>query len=201
MSDADDVDAQTAARRAKTAAAIRRTLSGDKQAFGDVVALHQDGLFSLALGVVGGRDEASEVVQEAFVSAYTALKGYDPARPFFPWLCAICVNVGRKRLNRNKRRLDAPLCDRDEAGPELEAAADEALGPESGALSRERERLLRKALACLPAESREAVSLRYLSGLSLKETALALDLGVDAAKMRIYRALGTLKKLLPDDVL
>jgi RNA polymerase sigma-70 factor (ECF subfamily) len=106
---------------------IRRAQAGDAEAFGELVERHMRRAYFAALSLVGTREDALDLSQEAFARAYRARKSIDPARPFYAWLYQIlrrlCFNFVRDR-RAHTQKLDA-------AGAWLadEAASRAAPGP------------------------------------------------------------------------
>ncbi|MEO6207199.1 MAG: sigma factor, partial [Candidatus Limnocylindrales bacterium] len=86
---------------------IERALAGDLDAFNDLVRLHQDQLFALVVRMVPDRDQASDVVQEAFFSAFRNLAGFRGGS-VKSWLNRICVNAAMDTQRLRKRRPSQP---------------------------------------------------------------------------------------------
>lgn len=171
------------------AALIERILRGERQAYALLVNRYQDSLYRHALGMVGDRDVAADLLQDAFVKAYTRLDGCDPER-FAAWLFRILRN-GCKDWLKNRRRRNVPL---DE---EMAAAAD-GDDPETGYAATELFDVVQEALLTLPAAQREAFLLKHVEGLSYEEMAERVGVGVSALKMRVMRAREALQALLHD---
>jgi RNA polymerase sigma-70 factor (ECF subfamily) len=174
------------AREPSDAHLARLAAQGDDRAFGILVRRHQDGLFRLLRRYLGTADAAQEAAHEAFVAAWSALKRYDPERPFGAWLRTIAINKARdygRRLKLRRRLFGGPLPeDSASAWRDPAPAADEALA--------ERERLdaLDRAIARLPQGLKEPLLLTAFEGLSHKEAADALGLSPKAVENRVYRA-------------
>src|SRR5205823_13908444 len=124
-------------RAAETARLVRAARSGDRQAFGQIVELHQRAVTRLAYRLLGDRDEADGAAQDAFVKAWRSLGRFREECPFEAWLSRIVVNQCRDRLKRARRRvMDTPL-DLDVAAPsggvakQLDEAVDFAADPEA----------------------------------------------------------------------
>ena len=171
--------------------------------FGALVAAHQDRLYTIALRLLGDHRDAEEVAQDALVRAYRAMSGYDAARiralRLRPWLASIAVNLSRNR----RRRLDdrtPPF----QLEPILDAGGDAGFpdggaGPHDRAARRETIRTLAAALAELPPGPRAAVVLRHVDGLSVAETAAALDRPEGTVKAQVSRGLAALRLQLAHD--
>ncbi|HEX5589224.1 MAG TPA: RNA polymerase sigma factor [Candidatus Limnocylindrales bacterium] len=176
------------------AASLADDLDG---AFRTLVTTHQDRLYTIALRLLGDHRDAEEVAQDAFVRAYRAMAGYDADRirdlRLRPWLASIVVNLARNR----RRRLDErtpPL----QLEPIVEAGGeppghDERASPHDRAARRETIRTLAAALLALPPGPRAAVVLRHVDGLSVAETAVALDRPEGTVKAQVSRGLAQLR--------
>jgi RNA polymerase sigma factor (sigma-70 family) len=167
--------------------------AGRRDAFEVLVRRHKAGLYRFVRRYVGQGDDAYDILQNCFVSAWTGLERYDPERPFLPWLRVIALNKCRDFARRQKvRRLILKAF-----AAETEAASE--VPPVEGldTVDHEAERLSRldKAIARLPAFYKEPLLLTTVSGLSQIETAEELGTTVKAIEMRLYRAR---KKILSD---
>lgn len=161
-----------------------RAAQGDREAFGELVQLHQAGVFNAAYRMTGNRQEAEDAAQEAFLRAFRSIHTLDPSRPAGPWLRRIAVNVC---LNRLERREPLPLDD--ESG----LPAPEPL-PEPQTIARERSRQIRLALLTLPPRYRAALELRHFEELTYAEMAEALNRPMSDVKSDLFRA----RKLLAE---
>jgi RNA polymerase sigma factor CnrH len=169
-----------------------RAAGGEEVAFTALMRRHKDRLYRLIRRHVGDPDEAYDVLQESFVSAWGALARFDPYRPFYVWLARIALNKcrdrGRRLFVRRLLRGAAPL----------EAARDAPdLSPSPEALAADREALARldRAIAALPANLKEPLILTAIEGLSQAEAAEVLGVSVKAVETRVYRARARLAAL------
>lgn len=167
---------------------MARAKQGDQPAYEELVRMHSDIAFRVAL--VAGLDpaEAEEAVQEGFVKAYRALGRFRAGSPFRPWLLAIVANEARNRRRSAGRRARLAL----QVGA-TEASGGAAPSPEAATLDRERRSELLTALDRLPAGQRDVLACRYLLDLSEAETGAALGLRVGTVKSRTSRALDRLR--------
>jgi RNA polymerase sigma-70 factor (ECF subfamily) len=164
----------------------QRAAQGDREAFGELVARHQAGVYNVAYRMLGERREAEDVTQEAFLRAFRAMHTLDPERPPGAWLKKIAVNVC---LNRLERRGTLTLED-DEALPANDP------GPESQTIAREQNHLIRAALLSLPARYRAAIELRHYQELSYIEMAETLNRPLSDIKSDLFRARSMLANIL-----
>ncbi len=164
-----------------------RAAAGDHRAYAELVGRHKDGLFRLLRRFTGDPDEAYEATQEAFIAAWSALRRYDPSRPFPAWLRTIAVNKARDRGRRAavRRRLfgTQPFEDSSAlAEPVPGQAADESL------IERQHLQQLDRAIAQLPAGLRAALVLTAFDGLSQREAGEILGVSAKTVETRAYRA-------------
>jgi RNA polymerase sigma-70 factor (ECF subfamily) len=168
-------------------AVVRAVLAGDVELYRVLVERYRGEFGRYAAAMLGDPDAAADAMQEAFIRAYDALADCrDPDR-FRPWFFRILGNQCRTALGR--RRDTAPL---EEVDPPARERTDAAL---------ERSELAARldgALGRLTAEQREAFVMKFVDDRSYEEMAELLDTGVDALKMRVYRAREQLRALLGD---
>lgn len=177
-------------------ALIRRAQAGDTEAFGQLVERHMRRAYFAALSLVGSREDALDLSQEAFARAFRARKSIDPERPFYAWVYQIlrrlCFNFLRDRRTR-LRTLDA-------AGSWLaEEAADRAVLDPAAALERQEiRRAVAAAIDLLPAREREVIALKQFEGLSYKEIAALVGIPIGTVMSRLYSARQRLGQVLED---
>lgn len=179
------------------AALAARALAGDERAFALLMRRHKDGLYRFIRRYTGNRDEAYDLLQEAFASAWTALRRYDPQRPLGAWLRAIALNKCR---DWSRRRTVRRWLTRSDAldSPVGMALADEGPGPEASYAQQQQLSALDRALANLPAALKEPLILTQLEGLSQEEAGQMLGLTAKAVEVRVYRARRALTTALGD---
>jgi len=179
---------------------VEKAKQGDCDAFEQLVLDNQNKVFSLALRLVGDREEAADLAQEAFVKAWQGLPAFRGGSFFSTWLYRLTTNVCIDYLRKKKRReavepsvsLDDP--DSGWAEPFLWEQDPQRLLEQS-----ERGRALAQGLDRLPDWQREILVLRELSGLSYQEIGEKLDLDLGTVKSRIARARMNLRKILLED--
>ncbi len=159
---------------AELVAASRR---GELNAFGELVARYQEIVCAVSYGSTGDRALSEDVAQETFVAAWGALHRVRDGS-LRPWLCAIARNLGRKARRRTRR--------------EESIEVDEQLVAESNPFDElarsDSERIVRDALARLPAKDREVLVLYYCEDQSIRDVAQTLRIGESAAMQRLSRA-------------
>jgi RNA polymerase sigma-70 factor (ECF subfamily) len=163
---------------------------GDRLAFGHLVTLHKGPLYRLLRRYVGDADDAYDLLQDTFISAWLALKRYDPNQPFAPWLRAIALNKCRDYGRRRAvlRRVLGLFAS--------ESASSRAVEADSDPDSERRLAHLDQAIAALPSFYKEPLLLTLVSGLTQQQTALELKTTSKAIEMRIRRAKRRLRETL-----
>ena len=172
---------------------VARARDGDADAFGSLVARHQQAAFRVAWLIARDPGEAEDAVQEAFVKAWRAMPRFRADAPFRPWILRIASNEARNRA-RSTRRRDA-LALREAAAV---GTGDAAPSPEAAALSRDEAETLTRALDRLPERDRLVIAYRWLLDLSEAETAEILGVRLGTVKSRLSRALRRLREELGD---
>ena len=174
---------------------------GDLSAFEALVARHQKRMLNIAFRIIGDYDDACEVTQDAFVSAYRNLKGFRAEAKFSTWLTAITVNLSKNRLKRlavkHKREpvsLDAPI--RTEDG---EVMPDPPSNEPSVLERMEKQDVRKKVEDCIgqmEPDFRDVLVLRDLQDFSYEEIAGMLKVAAGTVKSRLFRARESVKECL-----
>ena len=162
---------------------VNAVLDGDKQAFGVLVKRYERPVRAVALDVLGDYHLASDVSQDAFVTAYENLAGLRKPTVFGPWLMKITRRCALDFVRRNQK----------EAPRELAVAA--AIVNPKGQLDEEKRWLLTSVMK-LPESERQAIMLRYFSGRSVKEVADILGRSVGTVTKQLSRAHRHLRNIL-----
>jgi RNA polymerase sigma-70 factor (ECF subfamily) len=175
---------------------MARLARGDKDALAPLVERHYRRLYRIALGYLRQREDALDVVQEAFVKVFQAASRWDGSADAGPWLSRVTVNLSIDRWRRNKRRGQtfSPLAE----GDHFEVLADTRPAPDSGVASRESGERLRAALSTLPERQRAVVVLRHYQELSLEEIATTLGMSLGTVKSSLHRALHRMRASLTE---
>jgi RNA polymerase sigma-70 factor (ECF subfamily) len=172
---------------------IARCRDGEAECFRPLVQRHQRVAFSVAFRMLGGRADAEDVVQQAFVDAYAALDrfaGEGRENAFRTWLLRIVVNRCKDVL-KSKKRTEEPLG--------ADVAADDAAfahapaDPEARVGAAEQRGLLERALARVAPKYRECLVLKDVEDLSYEEMRAILRLPITTLKIRVVRARAMLR--------
>jgi RNA polymerase sigma factor (sigma-70 family) len=166
---------------------VSRARHGDADAYGALVAMHQDMTYRTAYLVLGDAAEAQDAAQEAFVRAYRALGRFREGESFRPWLLRIAVNAARNRRRSAGRRRGLEVrvgtsLPRDAVAPSAEASV----------LAAERRAALVDAVNELSADDRFVIGARYFLDLAEAEIATLLGIPRGTVKSRLSRARGRL---------
>lgn len=186
-------DESAAAETADVARLVRLTLRGDRTAFEPIIVRYESRIMTLAVRLLGRRDDAADVAQEVFLRAFKYLHRADPRKPLEPWLFRIAVNVCRDVMRRRLQR-QSTFVDGEAAEP-IDQSSDPCAG-----LEREQQRvILQKALERLPEKERLAIVLRDIEGLSTADVAAILHSSettvrsqVSRGRLRLKAAIGQL---------
>jgi RNA polymerase sigma-70 factor (ECF subfamily) len=166
--------------------------AGDKAAFERLVLLHQRQVMGLALGILGNREDAAEVVQEAFLKAHLSLGALSQPERFRFWLLKIVANeaVGRRHAARRRRIITrlflAAQAERQSPEPQEKENADEL------------QRAIERAMRRLTDQEARAITLFGLEDLPQEEVARIMGCSAGAVRWHVHRARKKLRVLLKE---
>jgi RNA polymerase sigma-70 factor (ECF subfamily) len=174
---------------------IRQVLDGDTGMFELLMRRYNERVYRAARAIVRDEQEAEDVMQQAYLNAFTHLRQFNGAARFSTWLTKIAINESLARVRRRGRYqpFDDDLSD---VEPFMFRNTEE--NPERQALTGELRGLLEWAVDRLPDGMREVFMLREVEGLSTAETAEALSVSEDVVKTRLSRGRAALRRLLMD---
>jgi RNA polymerase sigma-70 factor (ECF subfamily) len=175
--------------------------AGDVEAFERLLRRHRGPLFTFLLRMVGDRQKAEDLTQEAFLRLVRAAGRWEQRARFQTWLYTIarnlCVDQSRRDRFRRVDSLDAQVPSSDGDGPPLvEHIPGDGPLPDRAADSALVRPALERALGALPAEQREVFLLREQAGLPFKEIAELVGINENTVKSRMRYALEGLRKHL-----
>ncbi|MFN0055623.1 MAG: sigma-70 family RNA polymerase sigma factor [Planctomycetales bacterium] len=174
---------------------ITECLNGQTGAFGDLVVRYQDRLFNMLVNVLGSREDARDVAQETFISAFQKLHTFKGRSAFYSWLFRIAMNSAVSR-QRKRRRVPVSI-DAARAQSGLEPTDPHADQYPGFALeTAERQEAVRAALAELPEEFRTVLVLKEMEDLKYEEIAEVVGCPVGTVRSRIHRARSELRTRL-----
>ena len=164
---------------------VERVLGGDVAAFELIMRRYNQRIFRVVRSIVIDDDEAQDVIQEAYVSAFEHLSQFAGRAKFSTWLTKIAVNEALARRQRLKPLRYVDLCDPKNASMEPYEDTHQA---ERTACSKELSTVLTQAIDELPDELRTVFTMRVVEELSTEETAASLGITETNAKVRLHRA-------------
>jgi RNA polymerase sigma-70 factor (ECF subfamily) len=180
---------------------LKRCRDGDIDAFEDIVKRHQKKMFNISCRMVGDYNDAAEVVQDAFVSAYKNLTKFEGRSSLSTWLCSIVVNLSRNRIKQVNTRLSRE-------GVSLDDPVDTGDGEvkrevpsnDTSVLDKlEEHEKGKRVWGCIDAlavDFREVIVLRDMQGFSYGEIGTMLKIAEGTVKSRLYRARDAIKDCL-----
>ena len=172
---------------------------GDVDAFRPLVERHQKKMLNIAYRMMGDYEAASEVVQDAFLHAYKAIRKFKGEARFSTWLCRIVINLSKNRIRQMKTQseregvsLDAPIETEDgqvsQDPPSEEPSALEQME------RKEVQTAVQMCINALESDFREVLVLRDIQGLSYDEIGEILEIPGGTVKSRLFRARDALKE-------
>jgi len=175
---------------------ISEALAGRTASFGELVLRYQDRLFHVANRVVTNPDDALDVVQDTFVSAYQSLASFKGDAEFFTWLYRIAFNtaISAKRRKRVAISLDSVTNEYESGIDPEDRAADTA--PDAAMERSEDERMLAAAIAKLSPEHRTVLLMKDIDGLKYEDIAEVMRVPIGTVRSRLHRARLELRNLL-----
>jgi len=169
---------------------VRAAKDGDVSAFEKLVKRYDRNVFRIANHITHSREDAEDVVQEAFLKAYSNLEKFQEQSKFYTWLVRIAVNEALMKLRKRRPErfvsLDEDVKTEEDSLPR--EVADWSPNPEQLYNQEELRDILSRTIQGLPPTFRTVFVLRDVEGLSTEETAEALELSVPAVKSRLLRA-------------
>lgn len=162
--------------------------AGDVSAFTELVSRYERRIFRLAMNITQNREDAEDVMQEAFLKSYQHLGEFQGQSRFYTWLVRIAVNEGLMRLRKRRPNLvslDEPAETEDSLLPHQ--IEDWGPSPEQRFAQTELNEILQSVIGELDPTFRTVFVLRDVEQLSTEETAKALGLSVPAVKSRLLR--------------
>ncbi len=159
---------------------IERILAGDKAGYRDLANRHKDYAFTVAYKIVGTREDAEEVAQDAFIQAFQALPQFNKESKFTTWFYRIVFNTALMFKRKNRIQTDDI-----EASQSAQAASADT---SDGMKSAEQKRYIQMALNHLSPDDVTMITLFYLKEQSLEEIAQIVGISADTAKVKLCRA-------------
>lgn len=174
---------------------VRRVRAGDRALFEILMRRHNQRLYRVARAVVKDEHEVEDVMQQAYVNAFTHLHQFEERSQLSTWLTRITLNeaFGRRRRMKQSESM-AKLPSDGDPGAFMETITSSQPDPERQAYAQELRRVLEDAVDTLPETYRTVFMLRDVEGLSTSETGEGLGLGEEAVKTRLHRARAMIRR-------
>ncbi len=179
-------------------ALVAQAKAGDQNAFSELVRRYERKIYRLAKNITRNDEDAEDVLQDAFLKAYTHLDNFKGDSKFYTWIVRIAVNEALMRLRKRKNDRSVPLDEPVDLGEETvtrEIAVWED-NPEQQYSQEEWRRILDEAIDTLKPDFRTVFVLRDIEELSTEETAETLGISIPAVKSRLLRARLALREKL-----
>lgn len=173
---------------------LARVAGGDVASLRELYNRYRVRLMTYAYYAVRSRDQAEELLQEAFIRIYRHAGEFEPGKRFSSWAYAITANLCRDELRKSWRRRKLGL--RTEVDASEEQTPSRAPSPRAEAAGREFRERLGEEVAALPPEQREVVALRFLDALSYAEIAEVLGCPLGTVQSRLHAAVRALRERL-----
>lgn len=174
-------DAEMSPEATEIAKLVRLVLGGDSTAFEQIIARYERRIMTMAMRLLGGRDDAQDAAQEVFLRVFKYLHRLDLQKPVEPWLMRMTVNVcrdiGRKRQQRRNLFVEINPPD----------TIDESGDPHTGLAGEQELEIVWKALNALPEKERMAIVLRDVEGFSTSEVAAILQSSESTVRSQVSR--------------
>jgi RNA polymerase sigma-70 factor, ECF subfamily len=176
---------------------VARAQTGDADAFGELYDRYVDVVYRYVYYRVSNVSLAEDLTSETFIRALRRISSYTwQGRDFGAWLVTIARNLIADHFKSGRYRLEVATSDLVEAGADVRQD-----GPENEVLASLTNAALLEAVKSLGAEQQECIALRFLQGMSVAETAAIMGKNEGAIKALQYRAVKSLSRLLPEDLL
>jgi RNA polymerase sigma-70 factor, ECF subfamily len=171
---------------------VERALTGDAEAFGEIVRRWERRIFALTYGILGREEEARDATQETFLAAFRNLRNFRGEAKVSSWLHRIAVNQCITRQRRAKVRGESALEEEEEKNSG-NFTAPSSYSPARVTESKQETFAVRRAINSLPPELRQIVIMKEFEDLTFREIADTLDLPLSTVKSRLYTALKQLQ--------
>lgn len=166
---------------------LRQALAGHRESYGQIFRIHRQRAYGLAYQYTGNKEDALDVVQDAFLRAYQSLRRFDLSRDFGPWLLTIVRNLSIDLLRKRKKQAADEL-------PPVLPERRQGQGADDRLLKME----VRVALGLLDQKQREIIFLKDYLGHSYAEIAEILEIPLGTVMSRLHHARKSLAKLVKE---
>jgi len=175
---------------------VEQFQAGDHRAFDVLVERHYKRIYELAYYFVRDVEDAYDITQEVFLRVFHSLGNFKGDSSFYTWIYRIATNACVDYRRRKSRRQGVELTDDVEQQEEAQSFILRERPPDSYALDRELDVVIRNAVAQLPEKQRQVFILRHYEQLSLQEIATVLGKGLGTIKAHLFHATRAMRRHL-----
>jgi RNA polymerase sigma-70 factor (ECF subfamily) len=181
---------------------VGQVRAGNAALFEILMRRHNQRIYRAVRAVLKDEHEVEDVMQQAYINAYTHLGQFAERSQFSTWLTRIALNEAFKRRRKRRQSQSMAVLRHLEAdrGEPMDTIASAQPDPERQAYARELSRVLERAVDALPDTYRAVFMLREIEGLSTSETGAGLGLGEEAVKTRLHRARALVRQAITADL-
>ena len=176
---------------------VKRVRRGEPALFEVLMRRHNRRLYRVARAVVKDEQEVEDVMQQAYINAFTHLHQFEERSQFSTWLTRITLNEAfgrRRKMRRAASMAGAPSNIDENPGEIMDSITSAQPDPERQAYAQELRSVLEEAVDALPETYRTVFMLRDIEGLSTSEAGEGLGLGEEAVKTRLHRARAMIRR-------
>lgn len=179
---------------------VREVQAGRTDAFAHLVTRYQDRVFNACWRICGHPDDASDLTQEAFLKAFSAIATFQGKSGFYTWLFRIAMNLALSQRKRVKLRYVASLDDDGDRSNAERVPDRRSVDPSDRAATNEVRDRLARALGELDAHHRVVIVLRDIEAFDYERIAHILGVAVGTVKSRVFRARKALRERMEDNI-
>jgi RNA polymerase sigma-70 factor, ECF subfamily len=192
----DDITVKTVPAAAPDEVLVEAAKSGDRAAFTELWQRHSERPYKMVYRMTKNREDAEDVIQDAWMKAYVHLKSFDGKSAFSTWFTRIAINTALMRLRRRRIRLEHSMESTDGNSWRQLEIADQAKDAEHRYMCHEAAQRVRRAICRLKPTLRTIVEIHQSNVVSVKEIANLLGISIPATKSRLFRARTILREAL-----
>ena len=183
-------------------ALVRRVLAGEEDVYGILVQRYQTRIVAHVSRMIGNREEGLDLTQEIFLKVFQALDRYNPDFKFSTWLFRIAGNAAIDYLRKKRPKMVPLEVQAPDGSDRMSSTEYKSSEPDPYARLRntERGRAILEAIAELPPDFRELITMRHFSGLSYEEIAEIKEMPLGTVKNKLFRARAVLKDRLSGEL-
>ena len=181
---------------------VKKTVSGDRQAYRELVEKYQQRIYSIAYGVLHNREDSLDVCQDVFIKAYRKLAKFRGDSSFYTWLYRIAINMAIDYRRKRKIAVEVEYDDKISTDEETEKTGITAQAeiPSETLDRKEINKLVMDAIQKLPEEQKTVLVLREIEGLAYEEIAEVTGISIGTVMSRLHYGRRKLRDILTPHV-